>query len=185
MQPLSPGLLLDRDGIIIRDTGYPSEPAAFAYLAPALAAIRAAQAAGARVAIITNQSGIGRGYFSLARFRRATAALQQRLQQEGLGYIPVYFCPHDPARSRCLCRKPGTLRFQQAVAQLELNTAQCLAVGDKLRDLEPMLALGGNGLLANAEPEMLATARARGVPVLEDFQQLPEQVARFFRETAP
>ena len=140
-------VFLDRDGTLIEDPGYLSDPREVRLLPGAADAVRALNEAGIPVVIVTNQSGIGRGYYSESQFRSVQAELDRRLAEFGARVDAVYFCPHAPGRERCECRKPGTGLFRQAAEELGLELPRCLYVGDRVRDVEPGLALGGNVIL--------------------------------------
>jgi len=140
-------VFLDRDGTLIEDPGYLSDPEKVRLLPGVADAVRALNEAGIPVVVVTNQSGIGRGYYTEAQFRRVQEELERRLAGSGAHLDAVYFCPHDPERESCHCRKPGTELFLRASADLGLEPQRCLYVGDRARDVEPGLRLGGNGIL--------------------------------------
>lgn len=146
--PLPSVVFLDRDGTIIHDREYLSTPDEVALLPGAAAAIRRLNDARVPVVVVTNQSGIARGLFTVADFERATARLRELLAREGASILATYHCPHHPdITGPCDCRKPGVLLFQRAVRDHHLSLPRALFVGDRLRDIEPARVLGGRGVL--------------------------------------
>lgn len=159
---------LDRDGTIIEDVDYISRPENVRLLPGAAEAIRSLNDAGVPVIVVSNQSGIGRGYFTYEDFERVQARVEELLRAEGNAHLhAVYICPHAPSDpSACSCRKPSVGLFQRAALEHELDLAGSWFAGDKWRDVEPALALHGQGFLipARSTPtEDLDRARTRGV----------------------
>ncbi len=141
-----PGVFLDRDGTINVDTGYVAKPEDVVLLEGAAAAIARLNAARVPVVVITNQSGIGRGYYTEAEFAAVERRVAELLATKRAHVDATYFCPHAPDAG-CECRKPGTLLHRKAAADLSLDLARSWHIGDRLRDLEPSVALGGRGVL--------------------------------------
>ena len=99
------------------------------------------------VIVITNQSGIGRGYFTLEDYSAVTAHLDSLLAEFGAHIDATYFCPHAPA-DKCECRKPGGLLFRRAQSEIPaIDLAQALYIGDRMRDIQPGLSFGGDAVL--------------------------------------
>jgi histidinol-phosphate phosphatase family protein len=143
-----PAVFLDRDGTVIEDAHYIAREDDVRLLDDAAAAIGRLNAAGVPVVIISNQSGIGRGLFTLADYERVRARLDALLAAGGARLDATYICPHHPvATGPCDCRKPGTLMHRQAAAALSLDLRRSAYVGDRWRDVAPALALGGRGIL--------------------------------------
>ncbi|MDT8435116.1 MAG: phosphoribosylglycinamide formyltransferase [Gemmatimonadota bacterium] len=138
---------LDRDGTLIRDTGYVGRPEDVELLPGAADAVRILNREGVPVVVVTNQSGIGRGRFGPADFAAVQAELTRRLAEAGAELRAVLHCPHDPERETCDCRKPRPGLFRRAARQHGFRLHRCLFVGDRPRDVEPGVALGGTGVL--------------------------------------
>ncbi|MDH3298414.1 MAG: phosphoribosylglycinamide formyltransferase [Gemmatimonadota bacterium] len=138
---------LDRDGTLVRDPGYLSRASDVALLPGVAEAIRRLNQAGIRVIVVTNQSGIGRGYYSEEGFRAVQAEIDRQLECDGARIDATYFCPHDPTVHKCDCRKPGLELYRRAAADQSVDTAGSWFVGDRVSDVEPAHALGGHGLL--------------------------------------
>ena len=138
---------VDRDGTIIRDSGYLADPTGVHLLPRAAEAIARLNAAGVPAIVVTNQSGIGRGMYGEDDFRRVQAEVERRLAQVGASLDAVYFCPHDPGRTACDCRKPGLALYRRASREFGLALERAVFVGDRVRDVEPARECGGRGYL--------------------------------------
>lgn len=139
-------VFLDRDGTIIRDVHYISAPHQVELLPGAAAAIRRLNSADIPVIVVTNQSGIARGRFTVSEYESVAERVASLLSNGGAHLDATYYCPHGPDDG-CECRKPGTLLYRNAADDLDIDLAASLYVGDRLRDIEPAFSLGGQGLL--------------------------------------
>lgn len=149
-------LFLDRDGVINRERGMHTwRLDEFEVLPGVPGAVRAANAAGLVVVVITNQSGIGLGLYGHADVERVHAYLHRQLAKEGAHLDAVYYCPHHPEQGRCLCRKPGNLLFQRAIARFGIDAARSLMVGDRQRDVDAANAAGVRGILVAPDAPLL------------------------------
>ncbi|HJU87817.1 MAG TPA: HAD family hydrolase [Gemmatimonadaceae bacterium] len=141
-------VFLDRDGTIIHDTGYVAKPNRVSLIAGAAAAIRRLNQANVPVIVVSNQSGIGRGYHTEADFHNVQARIAELLAAEHAHVDAVYFCPHAPDQEPpCECRKPGAKLFRDAAAKHGLDLARSWYVGDRWRDVAVVNELGGHGIL--------------------------------------
>ena len=170
-------LFLDRDGTLIADAHYPSDPAQVVLLPGAARAVARANAATIPVVIVTNQSGIGRGHITEAQYETVRARLDELLALEGAHVDATYFCPHWPERDgQCACRKPGIGMHKDAAHAMQLSLPASVYVGDRWRDVQPAIAVGGLGILVpGAETPMDDLLRAReftrpGVQVAESIE---------------
>jgi histidinol-phosphate phosphatase family protein len=102
---------------------------------------------GIPVIVVTNQSGIGRSYYREEDFREVQIEVERQLSAHGARIDRTYHCPHDPRLTRCRCRKPGQELFRRAATDFGLRLDRCLYVGDRARDVEPGIALGGEAIL--------------------------------------
>ena len=145
---LRPAVFLDRDGTVIADAHYISDPERVELIPGAADAIRRLKGAGFAVVLVTNQSGIARGLYSQADYLAVAARVERILRAADASVHATYYCPHHPDFSGpCDCRKPGTGMYRQAVVELGLDPAASFYVGDKLTDVLPALALRGKGIL--------------------------------------
>jgi len=146
-------VLIDRDGTIIREMGFLADPQKVHLLKGAAEGIRRLNKAGYKVVIVSNQSGVGRGYYSEARARWVTRAVIRALARRGAKIDDARFCPHHPKaaigkyRKRCSCRKPGIGMAVEAARKLKVRLRGSPAIGDRLSDVKLGLNLGGSGIL--------------------------------------
>jgi histidinol-phosphate phosphatase family protein len=158
-------VFLDRDGTIIDDTGYVSRPEDVALLPGVAGAIARLNRAGVPVVVISNQSGIGRGYFDEAAYERVRERIDELLRSHDAHLTATYICPHAPDQGDpCECRKPGTLLYRRASTELGLDAARSWYIGDRWRDVAPAATLGGHGILVpgpHTPAEDIAQARER------------------------
>jgi D-glycero-D-manno-heptose 1,7-bisphosphate phosphatase len=126
---------LDRDGTLIEERPYLSDPTQVRLLPGTAAGLRALRDAGLMLAVVTNQSGVGRGFFGLDAVSRVNERMRALLAREGVTIDEIFVCPHRPDE-RCACRKPGTLMLEMAARRFGAAPAQGFVVGDKLCDIE-------------------------------------------------
>lgn len=139
-------VFLDRDGTINHDEGYMSDPARLELIAGAADAVAALNAAGVKAAVITNQSGVGRGLIASDALDRIHARLRALLEQHGARLDGIYACLHRP-EERCLCRKPATALAYRAAQDLGVDPCRSATIGDKAVDIEMGRRLGGLAVL--------------------------------------
>lgn len=157
MKRLRPAVFLDRDGTINIEKGYVHRVEEFEYMNGAVEGLRWLQSWGYLLVIITNQSGIARGYFCEEDFQRLTDWMLSNLETKGIHIDGVYYCPHHPEgrvekyRKKCHCRKPGTGLFYRAAGELDIDLDSSFAIGDKLRDLAICQETGTKGILISCD----------------------------------
>ena len=139
-------VFLDRDGVINEEVNYLCQPEDFRLLPRAGAAIRLLRKHGWRVIVVTNQSGVARGYYTEADVTAIHERMRRDLARAKTQVDGVYSCPHHPDAG-CLCRKPRTLLFERAAADWALDLPASYFIGDKLTDLLPGKTLGGHTIL--------------------------------------
>jgi len=134
-------VFLDRDGVVNVDHGYVHKIEQFRFIAGSDIAMARLQAAGWRLVVVTNQSGLARGLYSIDDYERFTAHLRQQLTAVGVRLDAVLHCPHLPDatvgtyRLACNCRKPGPGMLLQAARELSLDMGASVIVGDRLSDV--------------------------------------------------
>jgi histidinol-phosphate phosphatase family protein len=134
-------VFLDRDGTINEEVEYLSDPRDFRLLPGAAEAVRSFNEAGWHVVLVTNQSGIGRGYFTWETLNSIHQRMTDELAAAGARVDGIYICPHRPDEE-CDCRKPKTGMFEQAMRDLGKPPGPCAVIGDNITDLEPGQELG-------------------------------------------
>jgi D-glycero-D-manno-heptose 1,7-bisphosphate phosphatase len=148
MTEARPALFLDRDGTINVDTIHVSRPDTVRLIPGAAAAIARVNAAGVPVIVVSNQSGIGRGLFTVEEYEQVRARIDELLAAAGARVLTTYYCPHSPdVEPPCECRKPGPGLYKQAAAEHGIDLARSWYVGDRLRDIQAARAFGGRGIL--------------------------------------
>jgi len=174
-----PTVFLDRDGTIIVERHYLSDPALVELEAGAAQGLKLLQDLGHPLVVVSNQSGIGRGKFKLDDAHAVNARVAELLAEHGVTIAGWYMCPHAPGTD-CTCRKPLTGMPEQARAELGLSWEGCYVIGDKRIDVELGQALGGTGLLVTTGhgQEDAPWAREHAVPVFEHLQAACEHIAQ-------
>jgi D-glycero-D-manno-heptose 1,7-bisphosphate phosphatase len=128
-------VILDRDGTIIAERDYLSDPRQIEFLPGAVEGLRQMLAMGLGLVVVTNQSGIGRGFFDAVRLELLHRRLCELLEAQGIHIEGIYFCPHTP-EDECSCRKPKPGLIEQAANELDFDLQASFVVGDKPADIE-------------------------------------------------
>ena len=176
-------VFLDRDGTINVEKNYLYRVADFEFLPGAVAAIRRLKEAGFLVFVVTNQSGVARGYYSLEDVEILHSHLQEELRRQETAVDAFYVCPHHPEqglgpwRRECDCRKGAPGMLLQAAAEFEVDLARSFMVGDKKADIEagrragctPLLVLTGYGAATSAELDTDPVVRVADLAAAADW----------------
>ena len=134
-----PALFIDRDGTInANEPEYPHKPEHLRIYEDAVELMKEYQSRGYLIIIITNQSGIGRGYFTLEQMQEFNNLLISELAKRGVKINALYFCPHTPA-DNCNCRKPKLGLIEQAMKDFDIDLKNSIIVGDR-DDIEGEMA---------------------------------------------
>lgn len=144
---------LDRDGTVIVDHGYVSRTEHVELIPRAAGAIRLLNLVGVPVVVVTNQSGIGRGYYTELEFRHVQAEMERLLRLEGAAVDAVYFCPDNPEDGPSVDRKPELGMYLRAEHDLGVDLARGLYIGDRISDVLPALRTGGRGVMVGIAPD--------------------------------
>ena len=150
---MRPAVFLDRDGTINEQMGYINHISRFVMLPRAAAGIRLLNAQGIPVVVVSNQSGLARGYFPESLIQEVHAKMNRVLAEAGAHVDGIYICPHHPEakeerfRLACDCRKPKPGLFLQAAADLDLDLGRSYVVGDRWSDLKAAAAVQAKGVL--------------------------------------
>lgn len=159
-------IFLDRDGVLNRERGeHTWRLEDFEVLPDVPMALARAQAAGWSLVVITNQSGIGLGLYGHAEVERLHRYLHAMLAEQGVSLMDILYCPHHPTRGKCLCRKPGSLLLERAIARHGLDPGASVFIGDRARDMEAASGAGVHGILVDANEPLM--------PVLEKHALIP------------
>lgn len=162
---------LDRDGVLNIDHDYVYRPEEFDWMPDAIEAVRWLNEHGFRTAVVTNQSGIGRGHYTEDEFHFLMKWVQRTLEEHGARLDTYYFCPHHPVmakppyRQECPCRKPNPGMLLQGLRDLDGDPRRSFLIGDKPTDIQAAEAAGVKGFLYKGGS--LLTAVRSAVETLE------------------
>ena len=169
-------VFLDRDGTLNHDPGYLKSAAELKLLPGVAAALARLKAAGAKLVVVTNQSGVGRGIFTLKDLEAIHARLQDLLEEDGAALDAIYFCPHHPDDG-CLCRKPARAMVDRAVSELQLDLRRSYYIGDHVRDMQLARVVGAKPIFVTA-----GTVGAQTLDLLRAEQATPDKVTASMAE---
>ena len=164
MQPRG-AALLDRDGTLIVERDYLADPEGVELLPGAAEGLRRMRGLGLALVVVTNQSGVGRGYFSETTLRAVHERMESLLAREGVRLDGIYYCPHAPDDG-CDCRKPATGLADRAARELGFALHRSAVVGDKGSDVALARALGVPAVLVGTgygQRELAAGVQADAV----------------------
>jgi D-glycero-D-manno-heptose 1,7-bisphosphate phosphatase len=181
---LSPAIILDRDGILHRDTGYLIRFEDIQPLPGTEEALHLLQEKGFRLFVASNQSGVARGFFSLEEVLALNAKIQAFFLEKGIHIEEFTICPHLPEGKiaayaiTCDCRKPKPGMLLDLARRHGLDLSRSYMVGDSLRDVEAGVAAGTTGVFIQASPDGVAVNKERlnVYPTLLDFAHTVERV---------
>jgi len=131
---------------LIEERGYVYRPEEVVLLPQATEGVKGFKALGLEVVILTNQSGIGRGFYTEADYDKTMVRLFDLLKEKQAAVDASYFCPHAPWE-RCPCRKPSPGMAERAALELSIDLSRSFVVGDKASDMELAGAIGARGIL--------------------------------------
>ena len=149
----NPAVFMDRDGTINEERGYLKDPDGLNIMPEAFDAIKRINKNKLKAVIVTNQSGIARGYFSEKQMEKVHQRLTGLLMQKGAYLDGIYYCPHHPEgdileyRIKCKCRKPATGMLDLASQELDIDLHRSYVIGDKIIDIELAHRVGAKGIL--------------------------------------
>ncbi|MDZ7319185.1 MAG: HAD-IIIA family hydrolase, partial [candidate division KSB1 bacterium] len=182
---MKPAIFLDRDGTINRDVGYISEPERFEFLPHALDGLLLLQNMGYRLVIITNQGGIGLGYFTKEDFYRVNKKMLTQISRAGIMIDRIYFCPHNLVED-CPCRKPKIALVLRGQQELNLDLSRSYFIGDSTVDIETGINAGMKTILIRSkkspEAEQLS---AQPNFVVADLLEAAQLILKLEREAQP
>ena len=177
-------VFVDRDGTINLEKEYLHTPDEFEFIPGAPEAIRILGEAGFLVIVVTNQSGVARGYYGEEDVLRLHRYMDELLAREGAKVDAYFYCPHHPDngagkyRIECACRKPLPGMLLQAAAELGVNLSESWMIGDKMADIEAGSAAGCSSALVltgyGAEEQAALPA---GAPVFADLLAAARAIA--------
>lgn len=138
---MTPAVFMDRDGTINEEVGYVNHISRFTILPGAIAAVKAINEAGIMAVVVSNQSGVARGYFPESLVTKINQSLRRELENGGAALDGIYYCPHmkdghvEPYNIDCECRKPKAGMLRKAAADLDIDLSRSYVVGDRVNDV--------------------------------------------------
>lgn len=192
-------VFLDRDGTIIEEVGYLDRPERVEFFPWTIDAIRVLNRAGLAVVLVSNQSGIARGFFSEAVVDDVHRRMSEMLAAGGARIDAYYYCPHHPAGSvaayaqACRCRKPQPGMIERAVREFGVDPERSFVVGDKWLDVGLARAVGARGVLLRTgygateerNPPLGLTADLVAENLIEAVSWILKHADRPFRPSSP
>jgi heptosyltransferase-2 len=169
-------VFLDRDGTLNYNPGYLKVAAELKLLAGVGPALARLKGAGAKLVVVTNQSGVGRGIITLKDLEAIHARLEGLLEKEDAALDAIYFCPHHPDDG-CRCRKPNVGMVERAVSELQLDLRRSYLIGDHARDIQLAHRVGAKAILLAP-----ALVDAQVLDMLKVEQAMPDAVAKSMAE---
>ncbi|GAB2683260.1 D-glycero-beta-D-manno-heptose 1,7-bisphosphate 7-phosphatase [Aliiglaciecola sp. 3_MG-2023] len=134
-------LFLDRDGVINVDHGYASRPEQIDFISDIFPLCKWFQQQGYIIIVITNQSGIGRGYYTEDDFHQLSKWMQSEFEKRGIKVTEFFYCPHHPTKAKgkylqsCACRKPNPGMLEQAQKKFDIDMSHSVMIGDNKTDM--------------------------------------------------
>jgi len=168
-QSQRPAAFLDRDGVLNVDHGYAHRSDQLEWIVGAPQAVRLLNDAGYLAIVVTNQSGVARGYYDEAAVRRFHSHMQEALRAQGAHIDAFYYCPHHPEGTvkelavRCNCRKPGTGMLEQAARDWPIDRGRSFLIGDKDDDMAAAAAFKIRGVKFDSAKNSLTKLVSRQI----------------------
>lgn len=150
-------VFLDRDGVINKkgQSYYIYREEEFIFNKGVFQALKHFSEKGYLLIIITNQGGIARGVYTITQLEKLHRFMIAALESDGIKISGIFYCPHHPDIEPCKCRKPGTLLFEKAIEQLNIDPASSFMIGDSENDIFPAEKLGIKGILIPTNGNMI------------------------------
>ena len=175
-------VILDRDGVINYDSDdYIKSVDEFVFIPGSIEAIARLNQAGYRVAVATNQSGIGRGYFTLDTLNQMHAKLTRALAAIGGQIEIIAYCPHSP-EDACDCRKPKSGMLLDIGRRMNVSLKSIPVIGDSLRDLESARSVGAQPILVKTGKGERTLAKGNGLVNVPVYENLSAAVDALLKE---
>jgi len=130
----NPVVFLDRDGTILNERGYLRDERKMKFYPSSFLGLRRLERHGFTLVVVSNQSGVGRGYFTRGDLNRMNAHFQKKMKNNGITIAGIYYCPHR-SDEHCFCRKPKPGLIRRALNDLKLDIHRAFMVGDQERDM--------------------------------------------------
>ena len=163
-------IFLDRDGVINHEVGYLHKIEDFKFIDGVFEACLAFQSSGYQIVVITNQSGIGRGYYGEQEFHQVNDWMLAQFSAQGINVLDVFFCPHGP-EDGCSCRKPKPGMLLTAQEKHDIDMSQSWMIGDKEADVSAANAAGINNTILVKSGHDIDEENSNAKYVLDSIKQ--------------
>lgn len=150
-------LFLDRDGVINKDVSYLYRIEDLVWMPGISTGLKLAIADGYKIIVVTNQSGVARGYYSENDVKNLHCYMQEELKKYGIDILDFFYCPHlkdgqiEPYNIDCLCRKPKAGLLEMASGKYDIDISKSFLIGDSDRDIKAAQSFGIDGYLYEDE----------------------------------
>ena len=134
-------VFLDRDGVINKESGYVYKIEDFQFVEGVFSSCKKLRDKGFQLIVVTNQSGIGRGYYEKTDFKIVNQWMLQQFQEQNIDILDVFYCPHKP-EDNCICRKPKAGMFEKAHQEYQIDKKSSWMIGDKESDIKAAINFG-------------------------------------------
>ena len=169
-------IFLDRDGVINKEVGYLHKIKDFKFIDGVFDACLYFQSIGYQLVIVTNQSGIGRGYYDEDAFHIVNNWMLSQFKNQGVSILDVFFCPHGP-ESNCNCRKPKPGMFNQANDKYGIDMKNSWMIGDKEADIKAANSAGVNNTIIVKSGHTINERNSNATYIIDSIAQVKEVIA--------
>jgi len=154
---MNKAVFLDRDGVINDGTLYYTYKVAdFIFNQGVFEGLKMLVDNGFLLIVISNQSGVAKGEYSIQDVENVHNYMKQEVNKKGISFADILYCPHHPDVSLCLCRKPGTLLFEQAISKFDIDVTKSFMIGDSKRDIEAANKMNIEGILIQKNENIIS-----------------------------
>ncbi len=164
-------IFLDRDGVINKEVGYLHKIEDFEFINGVFDACLYFQSLDYQIIIVTNQSGIERGYYSENDFHTVTKWMLEQFKNKGIDILDVFFCPHGP-KSACECRKPKPGMFIQANSKYDIDMESSWMIGDKKADITAANSAGIQNTVLVKSGHVIDEENSNAKFILDSIEQV-------------
>ena len=168
-------IFLDRDGVINKEVGYLHKIEDFKFINGVFEACRYFQSLDYQIIVVTNQSGIGRGYYDEDAFHVVNNWMLNQFKNQSINILGVFFCPHAP-ESSCNCRKPKPGMFNQASDKYNIDMKKSWMIGDKEADIMAANAAGIQNTLLVKSGHQIDEKNSKAKFILDSIKQVAEVI---------